>query len=191
VTRYPPGSTGDFIYDPLHEIACCGSGARLHGRAGRGAIWTAVSANLPAQRLPALWRRLSHQPYGGYPGYGGGGGVIGNIIDNLIGNRYQVGDRQAIRSCANAAVQRAESDYRPYFGGNLPYAYQGYNGYVRVTAITDVSRRNNGVRVRGLLDTARGGYGNGAYNSDLEFRCDVDYRGYVYNLRISRSRNWR
>jgi opacity protein-like surface antigen len=144
----------------------------------------------PPSGYPPYGGGYPNQPYGGYPGYGGGG-VIGNIIDNLIGNRYQVGDRQAIRSCANAAVQRAESDYRPYFGGNLPYAYQGYNGYVRVTAITDVSRRNNGVRVRGLLDTARGGYGNGAYNSDLEFRCDVDYRGYVYNLRISRSRNWR
>jgi hypothetical protein len=106
------------------------------------------------------------QPYGGYPGYGGNygygnQGIIGSIIDGLIGNRYQVNDRQAVRQCAYAAVQRAESQYRPYFNG-MPYAYQGYNGYVRVTAITDVQRRNNGlVRVRGLLDTARGGYNNG------------------------------
>src|SRR4051812_31129349 len=82
------------------------------------------------------------QPYGGGYGYGGQG-VIGNIIDGLIGNRYNVSDRQAVRQCAYAAVQRAESQYRPYFGGQ-PYAYQGYNGYVRVTAITDVQRRNNG-----------------------------------------------
>jgi hypothetical protein len=128
----------------------------------------------------------------GYPGQGygyGNQGVIGNIIDSLIGNRYQVNDRQAIRQCASAAVQRAENDYRPYFGGQ-PYAYQGYQGHVRVTAITDVQRRNNGLRVRGMLDTARGGYNNGAYG-DLEFRCDVDYRGYVSSVRINRSRNWR
>jgi len=141
-----------------------------------------------------------YQPQYPYPGqnygnnygqnYGNDQSVVGAIVDSLIGNRYAVGDRQAIRQCANAAVQRAENEYRPYFGGNLPYAYQGYNGYVRVTAITDVQRRNNGVRVRGMLDTARGGYNNGPYG-DLEFRCDVDYRGYVYNVRISRSRNWR
>jgi opacity protein-like surface antigen len=127
------------------------------------------------------------QPYGGYGGqYGyGNQGVIGNIIDGLIGNRYNVSDRQAVRQCAYAAVQRAESQYRPYFGGQ-PYAYQGYNGYVRVTAITDVSRRSNGrVRVRGLLDTARGGYGRGG--SDLSFRCDVDYRGVVYNVDLDRN----
>jgi hypothetical protein len=72
----------------------------------------------------------------------------------------------------------------------MPYAYQGYNGYVRVTAITDVSRRSNGrVRVRGLLDTARGGYGN--YGADLSFRCDVDYSGRVYNVDLDRNGNRR
>jgi opacity protein-like surface antigen len=131
----------------------------------------------------------------GYPGYGGNygygnQGVIGNIIDGLIGNRYQVNDRQAVRQCAYAAVQRAESQYRPYFGGQ-PYAYQGYNGYVRVTAITDVQRRNNGrVRVRGLLDTARGGYGRGG-GADLSFRCDVDYSGRVYNIDLNRNDRYR
>ena len=131
----------------------------------------------------------------GYPGYGGNygygnQGIIGNIIDGLIGNRYNVSDRQAVRQCAYAAVQRAESQYRPYFGGQ-PYAYQGYNGYVRVTAITDVSRRSNGrVRVRGLLDTARGGYGRGG-GADLSFRCDVDYSGRVYNVDLNRNDGYR
>jgi len=141
------------------------------------------------------------QPYGGYPGqpYGGGyggQGIIGGIIDGLIGNRYNVSDRQAVRQCAYAAVQRAENQYRPYFGGQ-PYAYQGYNGYVRVTAITDVSRRSNGrVRVRGLLDTARGGYGGGGYGgggygrADLSFRCDVDYAGRVYNVDLDNYRRY-
>ena len=83
------------------------------------------------------------QPYGGYGGGYGSQGVIGTIIDGLIGNRYAVSDRQAVRQCAYAAVQRAESQYRPYFNGQ-PYAYQGYSGYVRVTAITDVGAGQTG-----------------------------------------------
>jgi hypothetical protein len=143
----------------------------------------------PYQNYP--YGNYPGQPYGGYPGqYGyGNQGVIGGIIDGLIGNRYGVNDRQAVRQCAYAAVQRAESQYRPYFNG-MPYAYQGYNGYVRVTAITDVQRRSNGrVRVRGLLDTARGGYGG--YGSDLSFKCDVDYAGRVYNVDLDRNQGWR
>jgi opacity protein-like surface antigen len=144
----------------------------------------------PYQNYP--YGNYPGQPYGGYAGqYGyGNQGVIGSIIDGLIGNRYGVNDRQAVRQCAFAAVQRAENQYRPYFNG-MPYAYQGYNGYVRVTAITDVQRRSNGrVRVRGLLDTARGGYGGGG-RSDLSFKCDVDYAGRVYNVDLDRNEGWR
>jgi hypothetical protein len=136
------------------------------------------------QTYPQQYPGYGSQPYGGY---GGSQGVIGTIIDGLVGNRYNVSDRQAVRQCAYAAVQRAESQYRGYYGGQ-PYAYQGYQGYVRVTAITDVSRRSNGrVRVRGLLDTARGGYGG----ADLSFRCDVDYRGVVYNVDLDRNGGYR
>jgi hypothetical protein len=163
-----------------------------------GSLAVPASAQYPYPYPPQPYPPGYGQPYGGYPGYGqnygygyGSNNVLGNIIDGLIGNRYQVNDRQAIRQCASAAVQRAENEYRPYFNRNMPYAYQGYNGYVRVTQITDVQRRSNGVRVRGLLDTARGGYNNGPYGGDLEFRCDVDYRGYISNVRISRNDNFR
>jgi len=151
----------------------------------------------PQTYPPGYGGQYGNPGYGGqygYPGYGGqygygNQGIIGNIIDGLIGNRYAVNDRQAVRQCAYAAVQRAESQYRPYFNG-MPYAYQGYNGYVRVTAITEVQRRNNGlVRVRGLLDTARGGYGR--YGSDLKFRCDVDYAGRVYRVDLDRNDGYR
>jgi hypothetical protein len=161
-----------------------------------GGLAAPAAAQVYAQPYPQTYPPGYYpgQPYGGgYPGYGGGygygnQGIIGTIIDGLIGNRYNVSDRQAVRQCAYAAVQRAESQYRPYFGG-MPYAYQGYNGYVRVTAITDVSRRSNGrVRVRGLLDTARGGYGQ---YGDLSFRCDIDYAGRVYNIDLDRNSNWR
>jgi hypothetical protein len=108
--------------------------------------------------------------------------VIENIIDGLVGNRYGTSNRQAIRTCGWAAVRRAENDYRRWFTGR-PVAYPGYRGYVRVAAITDVQRRINKVRVRGLLDTPRNGYG-GTRRADLVFRCDVDNRGRVQNLRV-------
>jgi hypothetical protein len=112
--------------------------------------------------------------------------VIGNIIDGMIGNKYNVSDRQAIRTCGWAAVRRAERDYRRYFNGP-PHAYPGYRGYVRIAAITDVQRRTLVVRVKGLLDTARYGYRGGRHGADLSFRCDVNRNGTVSDLRIERN----
>ena len=71
---------------------------------------------------------------------------------------------------------------------------QGYgcNRY-RVTAITDVQRRSNGLRVSGTLSSAAAtaaygynqGYGNRGYGAaNLSFRCNVDYRGDVTNVRV-------
>ena len=57
-------------------------------------------------------------------------------------------------------MEQAERDYRRYASGR-PFAYPEYRGYVRVVAITDVDRRDSGVRVRGVLDTARRGYRGG------------------------------
>lgn len=129
-------------------------------------------------------------PYPNQP-YDPAQGVVGAIVDSLIGNRYDVSDRQAIRSCANAAVQRARRDY----SGGFPMPYPGYNNYLRVTAITDVERRSDKVRVRGMLgfgrDRDRDPRDNGRWgrDGDLSFRCDVDYRGYVRNVRIDRDRD--
>ena len=148
----------------------------------------------PQPQQPYPYPQQGYQQ--GY-GYGGGNNVLGQIIDGLIGNRWGVNDRQAVRQCTFAAVNQAENQYRPYFGPNFRRPYQGYNGYVRVSQITDVQRRNGGVRVRGLLDTGlyrtqQYGYPNN-YGGDLTFRCDVDYRGYVTNVRINRNngRGWR
>jgi hypothetical protein len=113
-------------------------------------------------------------------------GVINDIVDGLVGKRYNVSDRQAIRQCSWAAVDKAERQYRPYFKGRS-HAYPGYNGYVRVTAITDVQRRSRGVRVRGLLDSARYGYGNGRRGAELSFRCDTDRKGRVETVRLERN----
>lgn len=172
----------------------------------------------PPQPYPQQYPQTYPQ---GYPqqqyGYGNQSG-IGGIIDQLLGNRYNTNDRSAVSRCASAAVQQVRARYTPY--GNQGYSQgyngqgyndqgyngqgynQGYNGQgysqrgynVRVTAITNVERRSNGLRVRGLLDTGRGnaygnqGYGNQAYASgDLSFRCNVDYRGYVSNVKIERN----
>ena len=142
-----------------------------------------------------------------YPNQGQGG--ISQVINQLLGNRYQTNDRVAVERCATAAMAQANAQYRPnqYRQG---YGYQnqgngfGNQGYypaqMRVTAITDVRRRNNGVRVSGLLDSqygARPPYGNAygyqgqgqayAAQGDLSFRCNVDYRGAVSNVRIGRN----
>ncbi|MFL6752757.1 MAG: hypothetical protein ACJ8FL_06000 [Sphingomicrobium sp.] len=141
----------------------------------------------------------------GYPqGYGYGQGGVGQIIDQLLGNRYNVTDRRAVSQCAAAATAQAQNQYRGYGYQQQGYGYQ--QGFaqpaMRVTAITDVQRRSNGLRVRGLLSSGYGGgygsgYGQYGYQNqqyamgDLSFRCNVDYRGVVTNVRISRNDGYR
>jgi hypothetical protein len=141
------------------------------------------------------------QGYSGYPqqsyGYqqGYNQNPIGQIIDSLLGNRYSVTDRQAVSQCAGAAVTQAQSQYRGY-GQNYNRGYgQGYaTAGMRVTAITDVQRRSNGLRVSGTMSSGGGYAGNNGYNqgyanrgyggANLSFRCNVDYRGAVTNVRV-------
>lgn len=134
----------------------------------------------------------TYPPYG-YPGTGQG--VVGTILDSLLG-RYAVNDRTAIRQCANAAIVQAQNQYRGYGGGygGYPQPYGGYAGYnIRVTAITDVERRSDGLRIRGLLDSGMYAqpYGVVATGGDLTFRCTVDYRGYVTNVRVRPNTDYR
>ena len=152
------------------------------------------------------------QPGYGQPGYGQPGygynqqGGIGAVIGQLLGNRYNVTDRTAVQQCATAAMTQAASQYRtqPYgnaYGYNNQGYQQGYNPatMMRVSAITNVERRNNGLRVSGMLDNSAAyqqppygqayGYRNNGYraNANLSFRCNVDYRGVVTNLRVRRA----
>ena len=140
-----------------------------------------------------------------YPGQPYGGNVIGQVLDQLLGGRYAGTDRTAIQQCAAAAVAQAANQYRPYGGYQQPYGgyqqpYGGYNPYaanIRVTAITEVERRSDGLRIRGLLDSGMGYSQYGQYGNpysgptysgsgDLTFRCTVDYRGYVRDVRVRR-----
>jgi hypothetical protein len=177
-----------------------------------GAAAIAASVAVPAaaqyypqpQPYPQQYPQYPPQYPQTYPGYGYNQGYTGNpvtdIIDQLLGNRYNVTDRQAVRQCARAATTQAQNQYRGYgqnYGGyDQRYGYQqGIAApMMRVTAITDVQRRSNGLRVRGLISTGYGGYGyrnQGYAAGDLSFRCNVDYRGYVTNVRISPSGAYR
>ena len=164
------------------------------------------------------------QPYPGQPGYGyqqgygqpaygyqqgyGSQSGVGAIINQLLGNRYNVSDRTAVSQCANAAMIRAQSQYRGNAYGQYGNQYGYQQGYaapaMRVTAITNVERRsNNGLRVSGLMSSGYAGqYGNAYGNQygyqgqhyaqgDVSFRCNVDYRGAVTNVRIGRNNAYR
>ena len=170
-----------------------------------------LAAPAAAQYYPQQPYQAVPQPYPGQPGYGYGynqgyanQNPVGAIINQLLGNRYTVTDRTAVSQCANAAMVRAQSQYR----GNGYGQYGNRNGYpqgyaapaMRVTAITSVERRsNNGLRVSGLMSSGYAGqYGN-AYGyqgqqyaqGDVSFRCNVDYRGAVTNVRINRNNRYR
>jgi hypothetical protein len=147
------------------------------------------------------------QPYPSQPGYGysqqGYQGYaqdpVSQIINSLLGNRYNVTDRQAVSQCASAAMTQAAAQYGNRYNQGNGYN-RGYNGAMRVTSITDVQRRNNGLRVSGLMSSGyaagqygnQNGYQNRAYaQGDVSFRCNVDYRGQVTNVRIGRNNAYR
>jgi hypothetical protein len=172
-----------------------------------------VSAPLAAQAPYQYGYPQQGYPQQAYPGYAGQYGQgynqgyaqnpVGQIIDQLLGNRYNVTDRQAVSQCANAAMIQAQSQYGGGYNQGYGQQYgQGYNrgGSMRVTSITDVQRRNNGLRVTGTMSSGYGGQYGGQYNGQyggqygyqnrgygqVSFRCNVDYRGAVTNVRIGR-----
>ena len=143
------------------------------------------------QTYPQQYQQ-TYPGYGSNQSYGYSQNPVTAIIDQLLGNRYNVTDRQAVSQCASAAMAQAQAQYG---GGGYNNAYGGqrYGQYgnggasnMRVTAITEVQRRNNGLRVTGLMSSAYGGqYQNRGYAAQqLSFRCNVDYRGAVTNIRI-------
>jgi hypothetical protein len=123
-----------------------------------------------------------------YPSYGYGSyGAYGSTYG-------AVNTQTAVRQCT-AAVQ------------NRLYTRQGLSGIVsslfglsgtsgRVLSVTSVDPRRTTIRVRGTATSGRyaqNPYGYGYYGSlasgyvpDLQYRCDVDYNGYVRNVDIRR-----
>ena len=146
---------------------------------------------------------------------------IRDIVDQQLGTRYAASDREAVARCATAALAEgailygvngfAGTDgYAGYAGAYRPGApgvpgFPGVATTMRVTAITDVQRRLEGMRVKGLIDSGvvyRGGYGGQAYqgagaggqpyatrhpsNNDLAFRCNLDTAGLVTSMHVER-----
>ena len=157
----------------------------------------AIAAPAAAQYYPQQGypQQGYQQPGYGYPqqGYGSGNPITDAIIGQLTGNRYAVNDRQAIAQCANAAQAQFGNGYRNNAYNSNQYgqrwAYNnGNQANVRITAVTDVQRRNRGLRVNGLMSSGLryGAYNQGNGVSDLNFRCDVAYNGQVTNLRVNR-----
>ena len=83
--------------------------------------------------------------------------------------------------------------------------FPGVAATMRVSAITDVQRRSDGMRVKGLIDSGvvyRGGYGGEPFQgggeggeayairhpskNDLVFRCNLDTAGLVSSMRVER-----
>ena len=225
--------------------------------AGAATIAAAVPATAqtpypyPQQGYPAQGYPQQGYPAQGYPQQGYPQGqyyppqdqnVVGQMIGQLLGNRYNTSDRYAVERCATAAIAQANAQfpgnrygqgyqdrrdgddrndqYRDDRDGQYGDANRGYGnsdrGYnrtrmMRVTAITQVQRQRGGLRVSGLLDSRGGrrgqpygqaygyqgqgypnqGYPNQAYaaQGDLTFRCNVDYRGAVTNVRIGRNQS--
>jgi hypothetical protein len=182
---------------------------------GALAVPAAAQSTYPYQSYPV---EQVPQPYPGQPGYGygqpsygygqqgyGAQNPVQQIINSLLGNRYNVSDRQAVSQCASAAMTQAAAQYGSGYGAyGQRYGQQygqGYNRYpaMRVTAITDVQRRNSGLRVSGLMSSGYGGqyanqygYQNRGYaQGDVSFRCNVDYRGQVTNVRIGHNSAYR
>ncbi len=146
---------------------------------------------------------------------------IQQVVDAQLGARYAATERQAVARCATAALAEGAilygvngyagtEGYAGYAGAYRPGAagvpgFPGIATAMRVSAITDVQRRSDGMRVKGLIDSGvdyRGGYGGQAYqgagvggqpyarlhpsNNDLVFRCNLDTAGLVTSMHVER-----
>jgi hypothetical protein len=137
-----------------------------------GAGFAAIAAAAPSS--------AQYNPYGYGYGY----------------NAYGVNTNVAAQQCTAAVQQRLYN--RSSISGILG-AVLGANTTGRVVSVTQVTPRSHMVRVRGLASSGRmayngyGPYGVGAYGAlgyayqpDLSFKCDVDYRGYIRDIDINR-----
>lgn len=107
----------------------------------------------------------------------------------------------AAQRCSAAVQQRLNAGTSSGIGGIIG-SILGVNTRTmsqgRVLSITQVDPDRSEIQVRGLATSGQyaggyGPYGVGAYGAygysyqpDLKFRCDMDYRGYIRDIDISR-----
>ena len=157
----------------------------------------AIAALASAAPAAAQYYPGYGSPYGyGYPGYGGGN-VVGQVINQVLGGGYNsygyngAGNSQAaVSQCVGAVQARLNGGYGNY-GYNNGYGYGGGYGQARVLGISRVEPRSNGgLTVRGVANSGRyaGAYGyNGQQQVDLTFKCKTDYRGFVTDVDVDRA----
>jgi hypothetical protein len=103
----------------------------------------------------------------------------------------------ATQRCASAVQYRLNRRTTNGVGGIVGALLGANTSTGRVLSVTQVTPRSSTIRVRGLATSGTrmgyGPYGVGAYGAlgyayqpDLTFRCDVDYRGYVRDVDIYR-----
>jgi hypothetical protein len=107
---------------------------------------------------------------------------------------YNNASTQAAAQRCSAAVQQRLST-RTGVSGILGAVLGARTVGGRVLQVTQVNPNRSTIRVRGLASsgTNMGPYGAGAYGAygmayqpDLSFKCDVDYRGYIRDIDINR-----
>jgi len=169
----------------------------LAGVAGIAAF--AAAAPATAQYYGSPYRYQAN-PYANQ-GYGyqyGNGYAYGNQYNRYgyANQGYAMNTNAAAQQCSAAVQQRLNN--RVSLGEIIGAALGVNSAQGRVLSITQVNPNRNMVRIRGLASTGRsagyGAYGVGAYGAlgysgyapDLNFRCDVDYRGYVRDVSITR-----
>jgi hypothetical protein len=144
--------------------------------------------------------------YGSPYGYGNGGNVVGQVINQVLGGGYGYNNGYGYNGYGNngygvnsqAAVGQCVSAVQARLGGG----YGGYSQYgnsysqARVLGISRVEQRSNGgLTVRGVASSGRyAGYGyGGAYGgqgqADLMFKCKTDYRGFVTDVDVDRTQS--
>ena len=168
-----------------------------------GVAFAALAAAAPSAAqygyYPNPYANSYANPYGNT--YGNSyANPYGSAYGNAYGNTYGAYGNANITAMAaqqcSAAVQNRLSQ-RSGLGGIVGALLGANTSNGRVLSITQATPRGSTVRVRGLASSGRnsgyGQYGYGAYGAvgysyqpDLSFRCDVDYRGAVYNVNISR-----
>ncbi len=179
-----------------------------------GAAVAAMTAAAPAAA------QYGYPGYGGaYPGYGygnQGGGIIGGILNQILGGRsYAQNERYAVEQCVRAVEYRINTRGLDNEGGRYRqygYGYGYNNGYAnnyqgaRVVSVNQVSRRSDGgLKVYGYATTGyntRGGnygyngygydqYGYGQYGyqqqADARFDCTIDRNGRIRDIDAKRN----
>jgi hypothetical protein len=131
------------------------------------------------------------QYYPGYPGYGYGGNVVGQVLSQVLGGGYGyngygygggVNSQAAVGQCVNAVQARLSGGY-----GYGPYGYNGYGG-ARVLGISRVEpRAAGGLTIRGVASSGAAGYAYNNNNVDLTFKCKTDYRGFITSVSVDRA----